>query len=134
MKIIINNFNNEYRETIDIENLSNIYEHFQKFSLVKEPLEAKIFAINESISSSALTKFKNNFDKINFFSVCIYSNDRDTVIASKSLKIDSTFVKEEEIKKSCYFIQKRKKIFFIKEQLDQETEYLQMETYALLET
>ena len=81
MKIIINNLNNEYCETINIENLSNIYEHFQKFSLVKEPLEAKIFAINESISSIELAKFKNNFDKINFFTLCIYSNDRGTVIA-----------------------------------------------------
>ena len=107
MKIIINNFNNEYCETIHIENLSNIYEHFQKFSLVKEPLEAKIFAINESISSTELTKFKNNFEKINFFSVCIYSNDRDTVIASKSLKIDSTFVKEEEVKKKLLLHSKK---------------------------
>ena len=97
MKIFINSINYEYQETISIENMDKIHEIFKKFSLLKEPFEAKIFSINESISSNILLNFKNNFDKINTCSLTVYSNNRDTIIAGKSLKINSTFVKEQEV-------------------------------------
>ena len=117
MKIIINNTSGKYLETISIENLDKIQETFKKFSSIKDPLEAQIFAINESISSNELAKFKSAIDKINNFYLCIYSNDRETIVSGKSLKIDSIFTKEKEVKKnySCS-IQKRKKISFMKEQ------------------
>ena len=135
MKIVINCINNKHLETISLENLDNNLEIFHKFSLMKEPLEAKIFAINETISSHQLSKFKNYVKKINICSLCIYSNNRDTILAGKSLKIDSTFFKEQEVKKSYFYsIQTRKTIFFTMEQLDQETDYLQMGTFVLLAT
>ena len=104
MKILINTTNNRYIETISIENLDKIDEIFKKLSSIKRPLVAKIFAINESISSHKLSKIKNNFDKINIHSLCIYSNSRDTILAGKSLKIDSTFVKENEVKKKLLLL------------------------------
>jgi len=45
--------------------LENIHETFKKFSSIKGPLEAKIFAVNESINFHQLAKLKNNFDKVN---------------------------------------------------------------------
>ena len=69
MKIVINYFNSEYPETISFENLNNIDETFQKFFSIKEPLEAKIFAINESISSHKLSKLKHNYYKMNLGSL-----------------------------------------------------------------
>mgnify|MGYP001252239331 CR=1 FL=1 len=98
MKIIINDFNNQNPETISLEKIDNINENFKKFSFIKGNAEIKIFAINESISSNQLLKLKNNFDKENFFSLRLYSNNRDTILAGKSLKIDSTFLKEQEVK------------------------------------
>ncbi len=95
MKIVINQLNGRYLDTISLENLDNINESLKKFSSMNEPLEAKIFAINESISAHQLLKLKNNFDKINISSLKIYSNKRDIVLAGKSLKLDSTFIKEE---------------------------------------
>ena len=92
-----------------IENLDKIDETLKKISLINEPLEAKIFAINESISSNQLSKFKNKFDKKNIFSLCIYSNNRDTVLAGKSLKIDSTFVNEKEVKKQLSLFNPKQK-------------------------
>ena len=74
MKIVINSVNNQYLETINFENLENINATLKKFSNLKVPLEAKIFAINESISARQLSKLKNNFGKINIFSLTIYSN------------------------------------------------------------
>ena len=98
MKIVINSSNNKYIETIFFENFDNIHETFKKLFSMKGPLEAKIFAINESISSYKLSKIKNYFDRNNIL-LCIYSNNRNTIIAGKSLKIDSNFVKEQGVKK-----------------------------------
>ena len=98
MKIFINPATNEDLETLSFESINNLNENFKKILSLKGPLEVKIYAINESISSHQLSKIKNNFDKINVYSFCIYSNHRDTIIAGKSLKIDSTFIKEQQVK------------------------------------
>ena len=135
MKIVLNNTKRNYFEIFSLEDLDNNHETFRKIFPLKGPLEAKILSINESISIYQLSKIKNNLDNLNVFSLCIYSNDRYTILAGKSLRINSTFLKEQEVKISYfYIITKGRTIFFIKEQLDQATEYLQMETYALLET
>ena len=97
MKIISLIQKNKNLETISFENL-DINKTFKKFSSLKGPLEVRIFAINESMSSNQLSKFKKTFDKINLKSLCIYSNDRFTVLAGKSLKINSTLVNEQEAK------------------------------------
>ena len=109
MKIFIGSINNQYLESIYLEKLDNFNETFKKFSSFKIPLEAKIFAINESISSHQLSKLKNNFGKINIFSLYIYSNKRDTILAGKSLKIDSTFLREQEVKNKLLLIDSKKK-------------------------
>ena len=109
MRIIINSIDNKYLETISSKNLDNTYKILKQFSSMKVPLEAKIFAINESISSHELSKFRTNFDKINIRSLSIYSNNRDTILAGKSLKIDSTFVKEKAIKNQLLLIDSQKK-------------------------
>ena len=117
MKIIINSSNNKNTNIISLENLDNIDETFKKFSLIEGvgPLEAKIFAINESISSHKLSKIKNNFDKKYNCLLRIYSNSRHTVLAGKSLKIDSTFIKEQEVKKKLLILESKKKDGFLHE-------------------
>nr|WP_075486666.1 septum site-determining protein MinC [Prochlorococcus marinus] len=108
MKILIKNTNEEYLETISLNDLNNI-ENFFKESSKKGPFKVIIFAINESISSNELSKLKNNILKLNIFSLCIYSNNRDTIIAGKSQKIDTNFVKEQEIKKKLLLFNTEKK-------------------------
>ena len=109
MEIFLNDPQSKYSEIFSLEDLDKINEKLKKFSLIKAPLEAKIFAINESISSHQLSKFKNKFDKLNICSLCIYSNDRDTILAGKFLKIDSTFVKEKEIKNKLLLLNSKNK-------------------------
>ena len=73
------------------DNLDNINKTLNNFYFAKEKLEAKVFAINESISAYQLSKFKNNFfEEFNNCSLCLYSNNINTILAGKSLKIDST--------------------------------------------
>ena len=99
MKIVISDRNGKYLETISFENLDNFHEAFKNSFSMREILKAKFFAINESISSHELSKIKKNIENVNVHSFCLYSNNRDTILAGKFLKIDSTFVTEQEIKK-----------------------------------
>ena len=108
MKIIINNTSNNI-EITSFDNLENIHENFKKFSLIKGRLEVKFFAINETITSHQLSKLKNNFDRINIYSLRLYSNNRDTILAGKSLKIDSIFLKEHEVKAKLLLQDSKKK-------------------------
>ena len=109
MKIVINSIDNMYIETTSFEHLDDIDQSFKKFSSIKGPLEVKIFTINESISSHKLSKIKNNFKKIHTRSLSILSNSRETILAGKSLKIDSTFVKQEEVEKKLLLLNSKKK-------------------------
>ena len=92
MEIVLNNPKSNFLEIISSKDFDNILENLKKFTSIKGPLEAKIFVINELFTSHQLLKFKNIFDKINICSLQIYSNHRNTVLAGKSLRIDSNFV------------------------------------------
>jgi len=109
MEIILKNPKNQYLEIISLVDLDNIYETFKSFSSINEPLEAKIFAINESITSHQLAKLKTHFNKINICSLSLYSNNRDTILSGKFLKIDSEFISEQEIKNKLLLINSKKK-------------------------
>ena len=80
MEIVFKNTKSQYLETFSLLDLDNIHETFKRFSSIKEPLEAKIFAVNESIRANELSKLKNHFDKINICTLCIYSNNRLTIL------------------------------------------------------
>ena len=109
MKIVINDLGSKYQETISFRNFDNLYETFKKFSLMKGPLEANIFAINDSISSQQLLELKINFERLNVLSFCIYSNNRETIVAGKSLKINANYIKEKELKKKLLLLNSKKK-------------------------
>ena len=109
MEIVLENTKSKYLEIFSLLDLDNINETFKGFSSIKEPLEVKIFAVNESISSHQLSKLKNYFDKINTSSLIIYSNVRETILSGKSLKINSTFLKEQEIKNKLLLFKSKNK-------------------------
>ena len=109
MEIVLNNNKNKYLENFSLGDFDNVHETFKKVTSIKGPLEAKIYAINESISSHQLLKLKNHFDKFNIYSLCIYSNNRYTVLAGNSLRIDSTFVKEQDIRNKLPLVNSKKK-------------------------
>ncbi len=109
MEIVLRNTKSKYLEIFSLIDLDNINETFKKFPSVEGPLEAKIFIVNKSISSHQLSKLKNHFDKINVRSLCIYSNNRDTILTGKSLKIDSAFFREQEINNKLLLLNPKKK-------------------------
>ena len=107
MNIVLNNTKSNYFEIFSLEDLDNVHETFRKFFSIKGPIEAKILSINESISIHQLSKLKNHLHNLNVFSLCIYSNDRNTILAGKSLRINSTFLKEQEIKNKLLLFNSR---------------------------
>ncbi len=109
MNIVLSSTVSNYFEIFSLEDLDNIHETLRKFFSKKEPIEAKILSINESISIHQLSKLKNHLDNLNVFSLCIYSNDRNTILTGKSLKINSTFLKEQEVKKKLLLFNSKKK-------------------------
>ena len=109
MEIVLNQTTSEYFEILTLLDLDNIHITFKKFASMEGPLEAKIFAVNEAINCHQLSKLKNHFKKINICSLNIYSNNRNTIISGKSLKINSAYIKEKEIKKKLLLLNVKKK-------------------------
>ena len=109
MNFVLSSTVSNYFEIFSLEDLDNIHETLRKFFSKKEPIEAKILSINESISIHQLSKLKNHLDNLNVFSLCIYSNDRNTILTGKSLRINSTFLKEQEVKKKLLLFNSKKK-------------------------
>ena len=109
MNIVLNNTKSNYFEIFSLEDLDNVHETFRKFFSIKGPIEAKILSVNESISIHQLSKLKNHLDNLNVFSLCIYSNDRNTILAGKSLRINSTFLKEKEVKNKLLLFNSKEK-------------------------
>ena len=109
MNIVLNNNKSNYFEIFSLEDLDNVHETFRKFFSIKGPIEAKILSVNESISILQLSKLKNHLHKLNVFSLCIYSNDRNTILAGKSLRINSTFLKEQEVKNKLLLFNSKEK-------------------------
>ena len=109
MEIILRDPKSKYLKMISLRELNNVNENLQKISSRKGSLEAKIFVINESISSKELSTIKNSFYKINICSLSIYSNNRNTILSGKSLKINSTFIKEHEVKNKLRLLKSTRK-------------------------
>ena len=106
MKIFIYSKNQEIKS---FDNLNIIHENIKKFSSIKDNLEVKIFAINEFINSHQLSKLKNNFSRVDISNLSLYSNNRYTILSGKSLKIDSTFLREQEVKNKLMLHDSKKK-------------------------
>ena len=98
MKILIKKVNEKYIEIISVKGLESFQKNLEIFSSVKSGFEINIFAIDEIISSHQLKNLKINLEKIDFCSLNIFSNKRETVLTGKSLKINSTYLNEKDLK------------------------------------
>ena len=108
MKIIINDKSQNIEITC-FDSLENIQDNLKKFSIIKCDLEVKFFAIDEKVSSHQLSNLKKVFEKLNIYSLRLYSNHRDTILAGKSLKIDSIYLKEKELRAKFILHDSKKK-------------------------
>ena len=108
MKIVINN-KSKNQEIISFNNMEDINENKKKFASIEGHVEVKIFAINEIINSHQLLKLKDNFDRVNISNLRLYSNKRETILSGKSIKVDSTFLREKEVNNKLILHDSKKK-------------------------
>ena len=108
MKIIVNDTSQNLEITC-LDNLDNIHENLKKFTLIKCDLEVKFFAIDEKVNSYQLSNLKKVFEKLNIYSLRLYSNDRETILAGKSLKIYSIYLKEKDLRAKFILHNSKKK-------------------------
>ena len=99
MKIFIKKTNHDYSEIIAFNKFESLLSILEKFNSAKEPYEVNLFAINEKINCYQLLNLKSNIEKINKNYLHIYSNDRETILTGKSLKIYSSFASEVVLKR-----------------------------------
>ena len=97
MKLIFKDIDSKFIKTIFVEELDPFHDILRNLKSLKEPFEAHIFAINKKINSQQLVRFKKNIKKLNIHKIYIFSNNRETILAAKSLKIDSTFASEKKL-------------------------------------
>ena len=102
MEIVLKNNKKECIKTISVRDLESWEMIFEKIMPLQANLEINIFAINEIINSFQLSKFKFNVEKLNVSSIHIFSNNRETVLTGKSLKIDSTYINETDLKNNFF--------------------------------
>ena len=101
MKLILRNISNESIKSIS-------FKEFEPFNIIVEELNelqeadtASLITANEKINSFELAKLKHTLSKLNINFIKLYSNNRETVLSGKSLKINSTLLSINRPKKEA---------------------------------
>ncbi len=98
MQLILRNIANEFIKSLSFKNFE-LYQNFSdKLITVEAPVAANLITENEKINSHELAKLKLILEKQNIIFANIYSNNRETVLSGKSLKINSSFINVKDIK------------------------------------
>mgnify|MGYP005670695451 FL=1 len=98
MKLILRGIANEFIKSFSFKNFE-IDQNFCDNLITKEaPAAANLITENEKINSYELAKLKLILEKHFIKLSNIYSNNRETVLSGKSLKINSTFLKIKDLK------------------------------------
>ena len=105
MKLILRDSAHDFIKSISFKKF-RLYQNFiSELSAIKKPAEAYLIAANEKITSCELAELKVNLKKLNIKFSDIYSNNRETVLSGKSLKINSTLLNFKENKNELFLDQ-----------------------------
>jgi len=98
MRLILRDIANECIKSFTFKRFE-LYENFRdEFITFKNSTTANLISENEKINSHELAKLKLLLEKHNIIFSNIYSNNRETVLSGKSLKINSTFLNIQDLK------------------------------------
>ena len=109
MQITIKNTKSGHLKTFnadDLDAFQNVLTQLRDYSLesaAHSSFELDLIAINEIINSFHLAKLKAFSEKHHIDYLKIYSNNRETILTGKSLKINSKFVSEKKLKNKLFF-------------------------------
>jgi len=98
MKLIFRNIANEFIKSFSFKRFE-LYQDFYDELFENDNLAAaNLIAQNEKFNSCELAKLKLILEKHNIKFTNIYSNNRETILSGKSLKINSTFLNIKDLK------------------------------------
>ena len=104
MKLILRDPTNELVKSISLKKF-DLYQNFiEELSAIKKPATANLIILYEKINSHELSKLKLTLEKINISLIQIYSNNRETVLSGKSLKINSTLLSIKDLKNEFFLV------------------------------
>ena len=98
MKLILRGIANEFIKSFSFKNFEIDQSFCDKLTAIEYPAAANLITENEKINLCDLTQLKLILEKHNIKFSNIYSNNRETVLSGKSLKINSTFLNIKELK------------------------------------
>ena len=97
MKLILRNITDEFIQSISF-NKFELYNDFdEKLTAINSPGVANLITANEKINSCELAKLKLILEKLDIKFLHLYSNDRETILSGKSLKINSTLLNIKDL-------------------------------------
>ena len=98
MKLILKNNDNEFIKSFSFKRFELYQDFCDELNAIENPAAANLFTENEKINSCELSKLKLFLEKYNIKFSKIYSNDRETVLSGKSLKINSKLLNIKDLK------------------------------------
>jgi septum site-determining protein MinC len=79
------------------------HDFFNELNEINYPVAADLITANEEINAGELAKLKIILEKHNIKLSHLYTNNRETVLSGKSLKINSTLVNIKNVKNELFF-------------------------------
>ena len=98
MKLILRSPTNDFIKSISFKKVEFQSNFLSELNNIKSPSKAQLITSNERITSCELAKLKLNLKKYNINLSEIYSNNRETILSGKFLKINSTLMDIKENK------------------------------------
>ena len=109
MKLILRSKTNEFIKSISFENFELCQTFIGELNPLKIPSAANLITTYEKIYSYELAKLRVNLEKNNVHLTKIYSNNRETILTGKSLKIKSTLLNIEDIENELFIVPSHEK-------------------------
>ena len=109
VKLLIKNSDNQFIMSFSSNELKNFQDISEELHFSKGKLTANIVIPDQIINSQELSDLKINLEKLNIKLSKVYTSNRETLITAKSLKIESNFLKEKDLKNESSFINSPKK-------------------------
>ena len=98
MQLILRSIANEFIKSFSFKRFELNQDFYDELFVIKSPATANLITESEKINSCELAKLKLILEKHHIKFSNIYSNNRETVLSGKSLKINSTFLDIKDLK------------------------------------
>ena len=102
MKLILRTQDSEFIKSISFKEFEINKQFIEELKAIEKPALADLLTSDEKVNSCELEDLKLILEKFNIRFLKIYSNNRETVLSGKSLKINSTYLNSKDLKNQIF--------------------------------